>query len=185
MLAITNKYCNELTMSALYNFIESEKVAFNMALWLHTFIDGDEEEAGEAVQYAENGMTMRDYYMRGMPESCDTVACIGGSAACLMATERGDPHDASDISEKHVCEWLGIDEELGARLFYCMNDGSPVDYSRNAFTMNRLGKVTRDQALVALTNVVRDGTPHWEDICADIDAAFIAETRGVYYTNAV
>ena len=99
--------------------------------------------------------------------TCNTAMCIGGTGAYLMSL--ADERDARSYDENAVSDWLGIDREMGGRLFYCCNDNAPVHEAIDNKVWHRMHHITRAQALQAIDNVIKDGAPHWHVICADID----------------
>jgi len=142
MRTIINKHCNELRMLTVRNYVENE-VNFNMTVWI-----------GEVP---------------GDGPTCETAMCIGGTASFLMSLEN---KKQPTFSEYQVSDWLGLDRAMGMRLFYCRDDNTPVHEVITNEHWYRLYNVTREQALQAIDNVIADGAPHWDVICADHDRLY-------------
>lgn len=98
----------------------------------------------------------------GDPHQCGTAACICGTAALVVAENKyGDMREWPSFSEEDICCWLGITDIEGDRLFYAHEH--PHERIAEAFGLH-LDRVTLEDALHAMRNVMQYGAPMWSEV---------------------
>jgi hypothetical protein len=87
------------------------------------------------------------------PNGCGTCACIGGFTEMIMLREQNLPFDFGDVPEEDIIKFIGIEWDVGQKLFYAIR-ASKVS----------LSDITAEMAVQALEDIKGGKTfTCWDD----------------------